>query len=424
MSRTNAREAQSAGEMDRSFANAGLQTLQFPTAHKTVGQGVATTPTGQIMVSATVTDASGSLCYGLARLRADGHLDTTFGQAGYVVGQYRRDVPSHGGKLSIDASGGIWVCGLIKGTSVDYEQIIARFLPDGSPDLEFGDSQSGYKIIPMRVPSLFGAVAGSLELAQSDQKAAAHDRLLFATSKQGGALLTRFFLDGSDDTAFNANGWIYITHPGVAIQLQGVTQLNSGLILVYGKTEVTHQGWIMAFENAGQVAKSFGNDGTLLLNIRNEGTPLESSVNGIVEQSAQRLLLIGAAVEAAGGEKRQHAFMTGITHAGEIDPSFNGGAPVLSASTQPQELKSWVAGFVVDDSADQRIVAVGQTSGGHRNLLTGGFLKDGAVDESFDLDGTAEIDWIAGDACLQDASVVVLGTKNDSAQLIRLLTHS
>ena len=245
-----------------------------------------------------------------------------------------------------------------------------------------------------------------------------------ATSKQGGALLARFFLDGSDDTAFNANGWIYITHPGVAIQLQGVTQLNSGLILVYGKTEVTHQGWIMAFDNAGQVAKSFGNDGTLLLNIRNEGTPLESSVNGIVEQSAQRLLLIGAAVEAAGGEKRQHAFMTGITHGGEIDPSFNGGAPVLSASTQPQELKSWVAGFAVGDSADQRIVTVGQTSGGHRNLLTGGFLKDGAVDESFDLEGTAEIDWIARDACLQDASVVVLGTKNESAQLIRLLTHS
>ena len=90
MPKANAHKARSAGELDQTFAHSGLQTLRFPAARKTIGKSVAVLPSGDIMVSTTVIDASGASHYGLTRLLADGHLDTSFGEGGdgalYAVG--------------------------------------------------------------------------------------------------------------------------------------------------------------------------------------------------------------------------------------------------------------------------------------------------------------------------------------------------
>lgn len=422
MPKANARKARSAGELDQTFAHSGLQTLEFPAARKTIGKSVAVLPSGRIMVSATVIDASGASHYGLARLLADGHLDTSFGQGGYLTGQYVLGRLSQGGNLAVGESGVFWLCAVLADATGKLEQIIARFKADGTLDPEFGDGQTGYRVVPMRIPVLNNATGGRLILAQSTSAKAISDRLLFVTSKRGSGLLAALLLDGKDDVSFADNGWIPLTLPSVAITLHGVVQLSDGQILVHGKTEVTNQGLVMAYDRSGQVAESFGVKGTLLLNLQNAGAPLESSVNRIVVQSAQGLLLIGSAVESSAGEKRQHGFISGITRDGGPDLAFNRGAPVLTVAAQPLDLKSWSAGFVLNDSPGPRIVTVGQTSDGTRWLLTGGFLVDGAVDPAFDVEGAAGIEWIAQDACLQGSSVLVLGQRNEAAHLVRLLT--
>jgi hypothetical protein len=414
-------KAQSAGELDDRF---GLRTLKFPGASKTIGHGVAITPTGQIMVSATV-EVAGLSYYGLVRLDANGDPDPGFGNAGYLRGQFGGGLLSQGGQLIVAANGRIYLCGVIgviKDTAIDYQQVIARFLPDGSPDTGFGDDKSGYRIVPTRIPLLTGATGGRLTLAKSTPQAAEPDRLLFVTSQKGSGLLTRLHLDGSDDSLFATNGWIVLTLPGVAIALPGIVQLGNGLILVHGKTEVTNQGLVMAFDHTGKVAEAFGNKGTLLLNLQKDNKPLESSVEQIIVQTSERLLLIGSAVEASAGNKFQHAFISAITYAGQMDETFNGNNPVITAATRVLDLKGWKAGLALDDIAGQRIVTVGQTSDGERRLLTGGFLVDGAVDPAFDVKGAAGIEWIAQDACLQDSSVLVLGQRSEAAHLVRLLT--
>lgn len=422
MPKTTAPKAQSAGELDQTFAHSGLQTLAFPAARKTIGNSVAVLPSGRIMVSTTVIDASGASNYGLARLLADGHLDTSFGQGGYLTGQFVRGRLSQGGNLAVDESGVFWLCAVLADATGKLEQIIVRFKADGTLDPEFGDAQTGYRVVPMRIPTLNNATGGRLILAQSTSAKATPDRLLFITSQGGRGLLARLFLDGKDDGGFAENGWKALTLPGVAITLHGVVQLSDGQILVHGKTEVTNQGLVMAYDRSGQDAESFGEKGTLLLNLQNAGAPLESSVSRIVGQSAQRLLLIGSAVESSAGEKRQHGLISGITRDGGPDLAFNRGAPVLTVAAQPLDLKSWSAGFALDDSPGSRIVTVGQTSDGTRRLLTGGFLVDGAVDPGFDVEGAAGIEWIAQDACLQGSSVLVLGQRNEAAHLVRLLT--
>lgn len=151
--------AQSAGELDALF---GLRTLKFPGAAKTIAEGVSITPSGQIMVSATV-EQSGHSYYGLARLDADGNPDPDFGTGGYLSGRFGTGSLTQGGPLIVDALGRIWMCGVIgvvKDKTLEYQQVIARFLPDGSPDIEFGGDRNGYRIVPMRIPALFGATHG------------------------------------------------------------------------------------------------------------------------------------------------------------------------------------------------------------------------------------------------------------------------
>lgn len=413
--------AQSAGELDALF---GLRTLKFPGAAKTIAKCVAITPSGQIMVSATV-EQSGHSYYGLARLDADGNPDPDFGEGGYFSGRFGTGSLTQGGPLIVDALGRIWMCGVIavvKDKTLEYQQVIARFLPDGSPDIEFGGDRNGYRIVPMRIPALFGATHGQLLLAKSDPQLAQPDRLLFVTAQKGSGLLTRFHLGGSDDLSFASNGWLPLSLSGVAISLSGIIQLDDGLILLHGKTEITNQGLVMAFDHNGKVAEAFGDKGVLLLNLQRDGHPLESRVEQIIEQTAERLLLFGSAVESTEGTKLQHAFISGINHTGELDETFNGKNPVITPATQTLDLRQWMAGFALDDIAGKRIVAVGQTSGSARGLLTGGFLVDGAVDDSFDVEGAKDISWPAIDACLQGSFILVLGRKDDSAQLVRLLT--
>ncbi|WP_260466507.1 hypothetical protein [Pseudomonas moraviensis] len=198
---------QSAGELDAQF---GLRTLKFPGAAKTIAEGVSITPSGKIMVSATV-EQSGHSYYGLARLDADGNPDPAFGDGGYLNGEFGTGSLTQGGPLIVDALGRFWMCGVIgvvKDQALEYQQVIARFLPDGSPDIEFGGDSNGYRIVPMRIPALFGATHGQLLLAKSDPQLAQPDRLLFVTAQKGSGLLTRFHLDGSDDLSFASNGWL------------------------------------------------------------------------------------------------------------------------------------------------------------------------------------------------------------------------
>lgn len=418
MKKSSAFNAGAAGDLDPSFV---APALQFPDARKNVGHGVAITPAGQIMVSTTVTTTSGETCYGLARLHADGLIDSTFGNRGYVVGQYESGLSSQGGPVIIDAVGRIYVCGLIPGTgSSRFQQVIARFLPTGLPDPDFGGK--GYVVVSMRVPDLAGAFGGHLILARSNPQQATPDRLLFIISKGGKGLLTQFLLDGTVDPAFASNGWLVITLAGLAITLSGITQLPNGGILVYGGTSGVSQGLVMAFESNGRVDTTFGVGGIFLLDIREGSDVFENSITDLVVQSTQRLLLIGAAVESSGSDKLQHAFMSAIDLNGASDPSFNNGNPVFTSPSNQQDLKRWSKGFALDGSDGQRIVLVGQTSGATGRLLAGGFMRDGVVDPQFNVRGTQGIGWAPGGACLQGSSVLMVGTEDWNVHLTRMLT--
>jgi uncharacterized delta-60 repeat protein len=130
----------SAHDLDPNFGEAGVVLLDFGRSFDWA-YALALQPDGRIVV-AGVSDATGSKDFALARLNADGTLDHTFGEGGLVT-EDRRSLTAdiiHG--VAIQSDGKIVVAG------VAYEDVatldphgdfmVARYHPDGSPDLTFG----------------------------------------------------------------------------------------------------------------------------------------------------------------------------------------------------------------------------------------------------------------------------------------------
>lgn len=99
---------------------------------------------GRIVLAGTAMHPSGSgLDMAVARLQADGALDTTFGPAqdGWAYVAFDRGGTLHDAAraVAIDASGRIVLAGDFE-TQGDYDMGVARLLPDGETDLAFGSN--------------------------------------------------------------------------------------------------------------------------------------------------------------------------------------------------------------------------------------------------------------------------------------------
>jgi uncharacterized delta-60 repeat protein len=116
-----------AGSLDPSFANRGIATRDFGTEPSWGGaKRVFATPDGGSLVL-TTTDA-------VVRFGPDGHLDTGFGQGGFVTG----DV--YGAQAMAVGPGGKIVTTGSRRTADPTQRFteVHRYLPDGKPDPSFG----------------------------------------------------------------------------------------------------------------------------------------------------------------------------------------------------------------------------------------------------------------------------------------------
>ncbi|VVO85073.1 hypothetical protein PS850_02049 [Pseudomonas fluorescens] len=411
-----------AGTLDAAFADAGVQTLDFPDHAKTFCEGMALTPSGQIVVSATLFDEAGKPYYGLARLNPDGSVDKTFGSGGYVSGNFLKDTSSRAGQLIIQDDGAMYMCGLIVGPASRLEQVIAKFNPSGTLNLAFGNN--GHVVIPMRIPALSNASAGRISFAQSIPGTGVKDRILFATSKSGVGLITRLNLNGETDADFADAGWKVVQVEDLSTTLRNFIELGDGRVLVYGYVNAgPDNGFIQAYTNKGQIDLSFGSNGTRLLDIQHQDNPLASDIFALIERLPNRLLALGRATETSGSGSPQHALMTGLLSDGKTDENFNEGRPVITQGVTG-DLRNWNAGVTVNNEADSPIVTLGQTTGGARRLLTGGFLGDGRIDSTFDIEGTDRVEFVPTTCCKQGSGLLVAGTKDGAVQVIRMFASA
>jgi uncharacterized delta-60 repeat protein len=126
------------GSLDTSFGAGGTVTTAFP--ELAVSGGLALQPDGRLVLAGT----SGRNNIALARYAPDGSLDLAFGKSGRVVADFGGVETAMA--LAVQADGKLVVAGGAGGGPLGLlpeDFGVARFLPDGTPDAEFGNGSQG-----------------------------------------------------------------------------------------------------------------------------------------------------------------------------------------------------------------------------------------------------------------------------------------
>ncbi|MCW5664984.1 MAG: hypothetical protein KIT35_14190 [Piscinibacter sp.] len=123
------------GTLDAGFGNGGRVIVDL-SPNGDEASALALQPDGRILLAVAYNEA-GNFAFGVLRLNADGSRDSGFGSNGFAFRQIGpgADTPA---ALVLQADGRIVVAGSALDSATSYDAIVARFLPDGTPDAGFG----------------------------------------------------------------------------------------------------------------------------------------------------------------------------------------------------------------------------------------------------------------------------------------------
>jgi eukaryotic-like serine/threonine-protein kinase len=219
------------GIADASFGVGGTAAAQFA-ANKHTGAHLALLPDGKMLLGGAFYTTQRGWDFLLARFTPAGALDRGFGAQGFAVTDFygSRDVPF---STVVQPDGKVVLAGNIRLRSGQVAGGIARYLPQGSPDQDFGDG--GKTFVSFRDGAHF--VPGGIAL-QSDGK------LLMTGCCENGLVIARLRPDGRGyDESFGNQGKMLVPpQPGFTAQWSWIGLQPDGRIVtllrsVMGNTE-------------------------------------------------------------------------------------------------------------------------------------------------------------------------------------------
>ncbi len=302
----------------------------------------------------------------VARLNADGSLDTTFSGDGWLsVDLGGREM---GMQLALQSDGKIVTAGYTKNlVTGEYDQLLQRFLSDGRPDTGFntdGTVRLGVTKIEWGVAPLVQA-DGKVVLVGAGDNGTGNGRVLY---------LSRVLSGGQLDTSFGGTGTIKVD-VGQVLFVEDAQLQKDGKIVVMGSLEAGATGWgsslvVMRFNANGTPDTSFGVQGSQTYvqgEGRNDGMAMALQKDGKI--------VITGAVTGTYGETDLAVLR--LNSDGSLDGGF--GAQGLVK----HNLGSVDSGMAVALQADGKIVVAGQSgsdSSGASSLVLERLLADGGLD--------------------------------------------
>lgn len=254
------------GKTDISFGNNGLVVLDIKNGIE-VAYDIKVQPDGGIVVTGISTEITKSLRLLVARFRPNGTLDTSFGDQGIILPDYGPD-NAWGVDITVLKEGKILVTGTyIKNESFfvhDEYILLMRFLPDGSPDLSFGEQGRVLIDFDEEDARVFSMVV------QPDEK------ILIAGPYYSNIVrfrVLRFHSDGRMDTDFGEDGVTligfdnYHSLPGeIALQADGKIVI-SGMV-DFGPTDptISLDFALVRLSSDGKLDPTFGQGGKVSTN--------------------------------------------------------------------------------------------------------------------------------------------------------------
>jgi uncharacterized delta-60 repeat protein len=291
-----------------------------------------------------------------------GNLDPTFGTGGKVTTDFA------GGDSSARASvvqpdGKIVVAGSVN-FSGHYQFALARYNPDGTPDLSFG--LGGKVTTPFAVNNDLGGYAEAYAVAlQGDEILAGgitdgHSQWLFA--------LARYTSDGHLDQSFGNNGTVTTPFDAGTGRILDLEVLSGDRILAMGTlpNTVKHDFAMALYAPDGHLVPSFGNGGTV-----------ETLFGTSDSAEAKHVAVQGdGSIVVAGNDGGLFA-LARYTPYGQLDPTFGTGGEVVTTAFGSSADATDVA-----VGPDGKIVAVGLTFDSW-SFLVARYNHDGTPDTSF-----------------------------------------
>jgi uncharacterized delta-60 repeat protein len=332
------------GSLDDSFGDAGRVTTAFPGWVEANPFGMALQPDGRIIVAGVVGDGSEKFPrveIALARYKADGSLDGSFGTAGLVTTAFPGEQATSASSVALQADGRIVVSGRTANPAQAERLVLARYDGDGHLDSSFGAGG----LVNL-------SVAGS-SLAFTTRVTVQEDgHIVFAGANDVGLpsrfLLARFNGDGSLDDSFGTSGVVTTDVPGSGTGISRVAMQPDGRIVAAGSVSVTggEQFVLARYDGGGNLDGSFGTGGLVFTDF-GQGY---ASAGDMVLQENGRIVVVGRV-----GLSGAQIALARYESDGSLDGSF--GMAGLVTTSFPDY--SSVAAQSVALQADGRIVAAG-----------------------------------------------------------------
>jgi uncharacterized delta-60 repeat protein len=345
------------GDLDPSFNSTGQVYLDFGGRER--AHAVAVQADGKVVVGGAheISGSPNQTGFALARLKADGTLDPTFGAGGKVITSFNSPhcVRIHG--LVLQPDGKIVAAGCTSDTGGRALFALARYNPDGSLDRAFG-------INGTVTTDAFGTGALAVAL-QSDGKIIAAgtscDPLTLAQTSCDFALV-RYSANGTLDGTFGAAGRVTTDFGGLYDEASALIIQADGKIIAAGAQTVSIAGVerydfaLARYGQNGSLDATFGTNGKVSTAI---GADSDRILGGVL-QADGKIVVVGYVTRS--GIDNDFAIARYIT-SGLLDSGFGtGGIVTTSFGAIPSHNNIDVANAVAIQQ-DGKIIAAGYGGG-------------------------------------------------------------
>ncbi|MGI9102859.1 MAG: hypothetical protein ACR2IF_10500 [Terriglobales bacterium] len=256
---------------------------------------------------------------------------------------------------------------------------IARYLPNGQPDISFGSGGSVQTTFP------YGNGLAHAVIVQPDNKllVAGEGYLLksFASAPMGVPVVARYQANGALDASFGSGGMVgvpYGKHAGATYRLALQTD---GKIVATNCYIYTCRMGVFRLSANGKLDTSFNSGGTVPGIYVHEAVP--SNGNGIGIQTVageERIVVAGHMLDV---NSRNTGTVWRFTSGGLPDTSFGGSGWI---TTDFFGYASYYYAMAVD--ASDRVLAVGYAEGNDGRLVMARYQVNGDLDSGFGIGGT------------------------------------
>ncbi|MES2634681.1 MAG: hypothetical protein V4669_17055 [Pseudomonadota bacterium] len=390
------------GSLDETFGTGGFRTTALSPLWESC-RGIALQDDGKFLVTGIISSGATEDIF-VARLNADGSLDTAFGDGGttQVAFSTRLD---RGSSLIIQTDGKIVVAGQTRFTSGDSGDFaLVRLHANGALDTSFS--------VDGKVSASFTASGADSAVSLAQQ---ADGKIVAAgvTGSSSDVAVARFNVDGSLDSSFGTGGlFTYPNAGGDRAQSVMVTPDQKILVAGYISTPATPQGWelgLLRLNSDGSLDTSFSGDGVVTTRLTAGGGAYT------VRMQQDGKIVVGGYAATPDDFAEWDFVLVRYLDNGALDPSFGTGGVVITDFARDL-LDEFSDDTIYDFEIleDGRILAVGQSRGGfYLDLGMARYMPDGSLDPTFSADNHTYT--LGGPAIVLDSQVQVfdsqLGTK-------------